>query len=177
MQVKLHDLEFELFIPKEKIQARVLEMSNWLNEEYEGKNPLFLVILTGAYVFAADLIRSFKGDCEIVFIRVTSYDGLKSSGTVNIEDGYLGNIEGRDVVILEDIIDSGRTMHYYLPHLKDKFPGSIKLLTLLFKKEQLVFDIPIDEIGFNIPSDFVVGYGLDYNGLGRNLDGLYRLIK
>jgi len=173
--MKVHDLEFEPFIDAATIQSRVKELAESLNKEFADKQPLFLAILNGSYIFAADLTRAFKFPCEILFVRISSYKGLESSGVVDIEDGNLGNIEGRDIVIIEDIVDSGRTMHHYIPYLKAKNPNSIYLVSLLFKKESLAFDVKVDAFGFEIPPDFVVGYGLDYNGQGRNLNGLYKL--
>ena len=112
--MKVHDLEFEPFILEETIQERVKAMAQELNERFANRNPLFLAILNGSYIFAADLTRNFDFPCEILFVRISSYDGLSSSGTVNIEDGNLGNIEGREIIIIEDIVDSGRTMHHYI---------------------------------------------------------------
>ena len=173
--MKVHDLEFELFITEETIQERVKAMARDLNERFANQNPLFLAILNGSYIFAADLTRNFDFPCEILFVRISSYQGLSSSGVVEIEDGNLGSIEGRDVIIIEDIVDSGRTMHQYIPYLKTKNPKSIYLTSLLFKKEALQFDVQVDAFGFEIPPDFVVGYGLDYNGHGRNLEAIYKL--
>ncbi|MEL6986242.1 MAG: hypoxanthine phosphoribosyltransferase [Bacteroidota bacterium] len=173
--MKVHDLEFELFISADQIQNRVEEIARELNETYKGKQPLILSILNGAYMFTADLTRKLDFHCEINFVRISSYKGLSSSGVVEIEDGNTIEVGGKDIIIVEDIVDTGRTMHAYLPYLKAKQPASLSLVTCLFKKEQLAFDIPIDHVGFEIPSDFVIGYGLDYDGLGRNFDDIYKL--
>lgn len=173
--IKLHDKEFGLFISSEKIQNRIEELGNELNKELKGKNPLFLIILNGAFLFAADLIKTFSDDCEISFLKLSSYSGTSSTGVVKQVVGLVENIENRTLVIIEDIVDTGNTLDYIMKELKSKNPAEIKIATLLFKPKAYQKYIPIDYIGFEVENDFLVGYGLDYNGLGRNLTDIYKL--
>jgi hypoxanthine phosphoribosyltransferase len=173
--VKIKDKEFISMISAEKIQARVKEIASEINSEYHGKQPLFLGVLNGAFLFMADLFKNIDLQCEITFIKVTSYLGTNSSGQVKNLIGLNENISGRDVIVVEDIVDTGDTMKYLLDELKKQNPASVKLATILFKPEALRQDVKPDYVGFEIPSAFVVGYGLDYDGLGRNLNDIYVL--
>jgi hypoxanthine phosphoribosyltransferase len=173
--VKIKDKEFISMISAEKIQARVKEIASEINSEYHGKQPLFLGVLNGAFLFMADLFKNIDLQCEITFIKVTSYLGTASSGQVKNLIGLNENISGRDVIVVEDIVDTGDTMKYLLDELKKQNPASVKLATILFKPEALRQDVKPDYVGFEIPSAFVVGYGLDYDGLGRNLNDIYVL--
>ncbi len=175
--IKLHDLHFKPFISEEEIKERIEVIGKDISKQFEGKNPLFIAILNGAFVFAADLVRAAKIQSEIIFIRIASYHGTQSSGEVKTVFGLDKDIKDRHVIIIEDIVDSGKTMHYFLNDLKEKAPASITLATLLIKPGALQFPIEPDYIGFEIPTKFVVGYGLDYDGLGRNFKSIYQLEK
>lgn len=174
--IQLHDLRFKPYLSKEQIETRVREIAKQLTDDYSGKQPVFLVMLKGAFVFATDLLRYYEGFPEISFVRTRSYSGTSSTHEVEIILGPTPEeVTGRDIIIVEDIVDSGYTMDRFLPLLQAQNPNSICLVTLLFKPEMLEKDIKMDHIGFSIPPKFVVGYGLDYDGLGRNLDAIYQL--
>lgn len=173
--VQVHDLSFETYMDKKIIKQRVKEMGKELSKEFKGKNPIFLAILNGAFVFAADLVRACKFDHEISFIKLTSYEGTTSSGKVTTQIGLQEDLTDREVIIVEDIIDTGTTIYHFLPTLKKSNPKSITIVSLLQKPEALKFPLKVDYLGFTIPNKFVVGYGLDYNSLGRNLKDIYQL--
>lgn len=175
--VQLHDLHFRPIISPEEIAEKVTAMAREICRDYAGKRPLFLGILNGSFIFAADLVRACNIDCEISFIRLASYHQLTSSGDVQTVIGLKEDIKDRHVILVEDIVDSGRTMHYFVPDLKKLAPASIAIATLLDKPDAHEFPVSIDYKCFEIPPDFVVGYGLDYDGLGRNLPGLYQLVE
>lgn len=174
--IRLHDLYFEIFITSEQIESAVRNLAALINADYKGKVPVFLVILNGAFMFASDLLKLIQIDCDVVFYRITSYEGTKTTNKVKEIIGIEENLTGRDIIILEDIIDTGLTLQYIIEKINLQKPNSVKIATLLFKKEKFTNVYPIDYYGFSIPSDFVVGYGLDYNGLGRNLKDLYKLV-
>lgn len=174
--VKLHDLEFELMISKEEIRARVSQIGGWISEHYKGQNPVFIAILNGSFIFAADLMRAVTIDCEISFVKLASYIGEKSSGKIDELIGLNTDLKGRTVIIVEDIIDSGNTLTRFVPMLEEMGPNSISIATLLIKPEALEHDIIVDYTAFEIDPKFVVGYGLDYRELGRNLPGIYQKI-
>lgn len=173
--VKVHDKEFETFITSEAIQKRVAELGAILNIEYNNKRPLFIGVLNGALIFMADLIKNITVECEMSFIKVSSYSGLSSTGNVKNLIGLSESIKDRHVIVVEDIIDTGDTAVYIIEELKKQQPASLKFATILFKPAALKRDIKPDYVGFEIPPDFVVGYGLDYDGLGRNLNDIYKL--
>lgn len=166
---------FEEFISAAKIKERIGEVAIELREEYQDRKPIFLVILNGAFIFASDLMRAYGADCEVSFVKLSSYDGMNSTNKIKVDMGIQIDIESKDVLIVEDIIDTGATLNKFLADVKAKKPNSIKLVSLVVKRDAMKYDIPIDYFGFNIPNDFVVGYGLDYNEYGRELDALYRL--
>ncbi|MEO8149806.1 MAG: hypoxanthine phosphoribosyltransferase [Bacteroidia bacterium] len=174
-EVTIHDKTFRKLIDAEKLQERVHEIAMQINKEYHGRKPLFLGVLNGAFLFAADLFKGISLECEISFIRVSSYDGTSSSGVVKNLIGLNMDITNRDIIIVEDIVDTGDTMEYLLKELKDKNPASVKLATMVFKPAALKHDLKPDYVGFEVPPDFLVGYGLDYDGLGRNLNDIYTL--
>lgn len=176
-KIQVSDLSFIGYINKDEIQAKVSEIAARLNEDYADKNPMFLVILNGAFIFAADLIRQFNHDCEVNFIRIKSYHNTESTGNVEIFMPHEIPFEGRHIVIVEDIIDTGNTMAAFLPLLQSKNPASVSICAFLVKPEAHMHDIKTEYPGFVIPKKFVLGYGLDYNGLGRNLADLYQLSK
>lgn len=166
---------FEEFISADKIKDRIQEIAAELRDAYQDRKPVFLVILNGAFIFASDLMRAYGEDCEVSFVKLSSYDGLKSTNDVKVDMGIQINITHKDIVIVEDIIDTGATLNKFLEVVNSKDPKSVKLVSLVVKREAMKYDIPIDYFGFNIPNDFVIGYGLDYNEYGRELDSLYRL--
>lgn len=175
--IQLHDLHFRPFIKAAAIQERVRQMAAAITENHRHQQPLFLGILNGAFIFAADLVRYCDFPCAVSFIKLASYRGLTSSGEVASVIGLEEDIKGRHVILVEDIVDSGRTMHHFLPDLRALGPASITLAVLLYKPDAIEYTIEMDYVGFEIPPEFVVGYGLDYNGLGRNLPDLYHLSK
>lgn len=174
-KIQVEDKEFEIFLENDNLNKRIRLLGIQINVDYEGKCPLFIGVLNGSFLFMADLIKEIDGACEIAFMRVASYEGTESSGTVKDLIGLPDDIEGRDVVIVEDIVDTGLTLTHILKIIKAKNPASIKVCSLLLKPACLKHKIEeLEYIGFEIPNEFVVGYGLDYNGLGRNLNDIYR---
>ena len=175
--VQVKDKQFALYIPEEEILARVKELANRMNTDLAGKNPLFLVVLNGSFVFAADLLRDITIPCEITFVRVTSYEGVSSTGEVKQLLGLTQNIEGRTIIIIEDIIDTGLTMKELLRILKEKNPAEIHIASLLVKPDNLQVDLDIPYRCFDIANEFIVGYGLDYDHEGRNLRHIYQVVE
>jgi hypoxanthine phosphoribosyltransferase len=173
--VQVHDKIFTPFITAAQIQQRVAEMGALINAEYAGKKPLLIGVLNGSVIFMADLLRHIHSACEIGFIRVSSYQGTSSSGAVKNVMGLNDDLTGRDVIIVEDIIDTGDTAVYLIEEIRKKNPASLKFATILFKPAALKHNLQPDYVGFEIPPAFVVGYGLDYDGLGRNLADIYQL--
>jgi hypoxanthine phosphoribosyltransferase len=172
----VHDKDFEIYLPEEAIQQRVKELAKQINEDYQGKKPLFIAILNGSFMFASDLFKQLNIEAELCFIKLASYKGLKSSGKVVTSIGLEEDLYGKDVVIVEDIVDTGKTLHDFLPKLMHQQPRSLRIAALLHKSEATAFPLHIDYIGFDIPNKFVVGYGLDYDGLGRNFKEIYQVI-
>ena len=173
--LKIHDKTFKPFIDEASIKERVSVVGKQIAKDYEGLDPLFIVILNGSFMFAADIIRTINIPSEISFIKLASYKGTTSTGNVITAIGMDENLTGRHVVILEDIIDSGKTLHSFLPEIWQRQAASIKIAVFLSKPTALQYDVKPDYHCFEIPDDFVVGYGLDYDGLGRNLPCLYTL--
>lgn len=171
--IQVKDKTFRPLITAEEISKRVAEIGAAISSDLSGKNPLFLAILNGSYVFAADLLRQITIPCEISFIRVSSYSGMQSTGQLTEVIGLKENIEGRPVIIVEDIIDSGFTMEGLIKSLKAKNPADLRICTLLTKPGNLKVSLDIPYCAFEIPNDFIVGYGLDYDGYGRNLPAIY----
>ncbi|HSH19264.1 MAG TPA: hypoxanthine phosphoribosyltransferase [Draconibacterium sp.] len=177
-QVKIHDKTFELYIPYEKIRSVVETMADKMNLDLVDKNPLFICILNGSFMFAAELFKRINLiETEISFVKLASYQGDKTTGTVKQLIGLNENIEGRTVVILEDIVDTGITIENIMEQLKKLKPKEVKIATLLLKPESLQKDVQLDYIGLEIPNDFIIGYGLDYDGQGRNLINIYSVIN
>ncbi|MBN8683083.1 MAG: hypoxanthine phosphoribosyltransferase [Chitinophagales bacterium] len=160
-----------------EVQARVQALGEALSARFKGETPLFISILSGAFVFASDLIRAYEGNCEIGFVKLKSYTGTRSTGDVQTVMGLEKDLSGRHIVVVEDIIDTGRTLHFFLEHLRSFNPASLCTVTFLRKPEAAQFEVPVDYIGFDIEDKFVVGYGLDYDGLGRNIPGVYVLAE
>lgn len=175
--ILVRDRKFAVSIPEEKIKARVAEVAAQISQDLEGKRPLFLAVLNGSFVFAADLLRGIVTPCEISFVRMSSYEGTSSTGSVKQLIGLKEDIKGRTVVIVEDIIDSGLTMKNLLSMLEEKGPAEIKIASLLVKPGNLKVDLDIPYCCFEIPNDFIVGYGLDYDGEGRNLPSIYTVTE
>lgn len=173
--VQVHDKTFCPYLTAAMIQQKITEMAELLNRDYKDKKPLFIGILNGAFMFASDLFKQLNVAAEITFIKLASYKGMKSTGNVVTSIGLDHDLFGRDVVIVEDIIDTGKTLHKFLPQLQHQQPASLKIAVLLHKPDATLFPLQIDYKGFTIPKKFVVGYGLDYNGLGRNLKEIYQL--
>ncbi|AXY77546.1 hypoxanthine phosphoribosyltransferase [Paraflavitalea soli] len=175
--IRVHDKQFEPYLTASEINARIKVLAQQLDKDYAGKKPLFIAILNGSFIFAADLFKELSIDAEICFIKLASYKGTKSSGQVITAIGLDTDLFGRDVVIVEDIVDTGKTLNEFLPQLLHQQPASMKIVALLHKPEATVYPIPIDYLGFSIPNKFVVGYGLDYDGLGRNIREIYKLLE
>ena len=175
--IRVHDKQFEPYINAETIASRIKEIAGELNKDYAVRRPLFIAILNGSFMFSADLFKELTIDAEICFIKLASYKGTKSTGHVITAIGLDMDLFGREVVILEDIVDTGKTLSEFLPQLHHQQPASLKIVALLHKPEATVFPITIDYLGFSIPNKFVVGYGLDYDGLGRNIPEIYKLIE
>lgn len=174
--IKVHDKSFEPYLTEEVIQKRIGELADAINKDYAGKRPLFIAILNGSFMFASDLFKRINVESELCFIKLSSYKGMQSSGRVITTIGLDDDLFGRDVVIVEDIVDTGKTLHNFLPRLIHQQPRSLKMATLLHKPEATEFPLTLDYVGFEIPNKFVVGYGLDYDGLGRNLKEIYQLV-
>jgi hypoxanthine phosphoribosyltransferase len=174
--IKVHDKSFETYLPEEIILQRVKEIAADLSKAFANKKPLFISILNGSFMFASDLFKQLDIEAEICFIKLASYKGMKSSGNVVTSIGLEADLFGRDVVIVEDIVDTGKTLHNFLPKLIHQQPASLKIVTLLHKPEATEYPLQLDYVGFSIPNKFVLGYGLDYDGLGRNLKEIYQLI-
>lgn len=173
--IQMKDKQFELFISEEEILSSIDNTAKQMRHDLYDKNPLFICVLNGAFMFASDLIKHFDFPCEITFIRLESYQGTATSGTVKEVSGLKEDVENRHVVILEDIIDTGYTIQYLKQSILKKRPKSLCVATLLFKFDALLIDVKPDYVALKIPNDFVVGYGLDYNGYGRNFKDIYKV--
>jgi hypoxanthine phosphoribosyltransferase len=174
--IKVHDKEFEIYLTESEILSRVKDIADAINKDYEGRRPLFIAILNGSFIFAADLFKHLTIETEISFIKLASYKGMKSTGHIITSIGLDADLFGKDIVILEDIVDTGKTLYHFIPRLKDHHPASIKIAALLHKPEATKFPLTIDYTGFSIPDKFVIGYGLDYDGLGRNFGAIYQVV-
>jgi hypoxanthine phosphoribosyltransferase len=173
--IQVHDKHFVPFLTAVEIQQRIAELAQQISTDYAHTRPLFIAILNGSFMFAADLFRQVSIDAEISFIKLASYKGMRSSGNVVTSIGLEQDIYGRNLIIVEDIVDTGKTLHNFLPTLQHQQPSSLKIATLLHKPEATEFALSLDYVGFSIPNKFVVGYGLDYDGLGRNYNEIYQL--
>ena len=174
--IKVHDKEFQPYLSSAQIEEQIKRVAAEINRDYYQKRPLFIAILNGAFMFAADLFKEITGEAEICFIKLASYKGIKSSGQVITAIGLDVDLVGRDVIILEDIVDTGKTLSQFLPQLHHQQPSTLKIAALLHKPEATIHPIKIDYIGFVVPNKFLLGYGLDYDGLGRNIKEIYSLI-
>lgn len=175
--ITLNDKVFVTFISEQEIANKVKQLAGDLKKDYNGKKPLFLAILNGAFMFASELFKELEIEAEICFIKLASYKGTKSTGHVITAIGLDTDLTNRHVIILEDIIDTGKTLHSFLPQLHNQQPASIKIAVLLDKPEPRQFDVPVDYACFIIPNKFVLGFGLDYDGFGRNTKDIYELYQ
>lgn len=173
--IRVHDKNFQPYLTATEVQDAIGRLANEINRDYAGKKPLFIAILNGAFMFASDLFKRLTIDSEICFIKLASYKGTKSTGQVLTAIGLDIDLFERHVIILEDIVDTGKTLSQFLPQLSHQQPATIRICALLHKPEATVNPITIDYLGFTIPNKFVVGYGLDYDGLGRNIPEIYQL--
>lgn len=173
--MRIKDLEFEPYLSEDSIQQQLQVLAATIDRDYADKDPVFVAILNGAFVFMADLARHVTIPSEITFVKVKSYDKLQSTGEHRKFIGLEVPIQDRHVIIVEDIVDSGNTIRFLLDHLSAENPKSIAVATLLFKPEALHHPVELPYVGFRIPNDFVVGYGLDYDGQGRNLRAIYKI--
>ncbi|MEK6615814.1 MAG: hypoxanthine phosphoribosyltransferase [Bacteroidota bacterium] len=173
--ITIHNKKFKKFISSHKIQNAIEKIAERINKNFKNEKPVFLSVLNGSFLFTADLLKKMKIECEISFIKISSYSGTQSTGIVNTLIGISEDLKGRTVVILEDIVDSGNTLEKIISELQKHNPKKIKVATLLFKPDAYKKKIEIDYIGINMPNNFLVGYGLDYDGSGRNLSDIYIL--
>jgi hypoxanthine phosphoribosyltransferase len=171
--IQIKDKRFKKNISSGAIQNNVQKVADQINKDLAGANPVFVVVLNGAFMFASDLLKKINIDCEITFVKVASYDGTESTGKVKSLIGLNHDISGREVVIVEDIVDTGETIVALIDQLKHQNPEDVKIATLLYKPAAYTKDIPIDYVAMEVGNDFLVGYGLDYDGLGRNLEDIY----
>jgi hypoxanthine phosphoribosyltransferase len=174
--IKVHDKEFVPYLTSAEIEEQVQRVAAEINKDYIGKKPLFIAILNGAFIFAADLFKKINVEAEVCFIKLASYKGVKSTGKVITAIGLDVELYGRDIIIVEDIVDTGKTLSQFLPQIEHQHPASLKIAALLHKPDAMIHPIKIDYLGFTIPNKFVVGYGLDYDGLGRNIKEIYQLV-
>jgi hypoxanthine phosphoribosyltransferase len=175
-RITINDKTFETSMPEAQIKWRVKELARQISQDMEGKNPLFLAVLNGAFIFAADLMREMTIPCEISFVKLASYQGITSTGKVHEVIGINENLQGRTVIILEDIVESGLTIKRMIESLGTRNPADIRVCTLFFKPDQLKEPLKLDYVAFEIPNDFILGYGLDYDQQGRGLKDLYTLV-
>ncbi len=173
--IQVHDKKFIPYISAQVIDEKVKELAAAISKDYEGKRPLIIAVLNGSFLFAADLFRNLTIEAEISFIKLASYKGTTSSGNVITAIGLEESLHDRHIILLEDIIDTGKTLHEFIPQLDHQGPASIKIAALLTKPDALKYPVHADYAGFAIPNKFVVGYGLDYDGLGRNIPEIYQL--
>ncbi len=177
MTIQVLDKKFQPYIKAAQIQEQVNKLAKQINEDYAGKKPLFIAILNGSFMFASDLFKELDIEAEICFIKLASYKGTKSTGNVITSIGLDTSLTGRHIVIVEDIVDTGKTLYEFLPQLINQQPASLKIASLLSKPEALIHPIAIDYLGFEVPNIFLLGYGLDYDGLGRNFKEIYQLVE
>jgi hypoxanthine phosphoribosyltransferase len=173
--IRVKDKEFETFIPASRIEAVVQQLADMINADFKDKNPLFLAILNGSFVFAADLLRKISIPCNISFVKFASYSGTETTEEVKELIGINEEIKGRQIILIEDIVDTGNTMELILSDLAKMHPADVKIACFCHKPDAFKKSFRIDYIGMNIPDEFIVGYGLDYDGFGRNLPDIYKI--
>lgn len=176
-RVTIKDKTFETSLPEREILERVKQVANRINKDFEGKTPLFLAVLNGSFMYASDLMKNITIPCEISFVKLASYQGTSSTGAIKEVIGLNNDISGREVIIVEDIVDTGATMERMLDTLRAHNPAGLHICTLLLKPGKLTVPLNIEYAAFEIPNDFIVGYGLDYDQEGRNLRDIYTLVK
>jgi len=176
-RVRLHDKEFEPYISERDVAAAIDKVAARLNRDFAGKRPVLIGVLNGAFFFAAELVKRLTIECEVTFVKVASYRGTRSTGKVSELIGLNERIEGRHVIVLEDIVDTGSTIRHILDALNEHHPASVQIAALLFKPEAYKQQVTIDYVAQEIPNAFVVGSGLDHDGLGRNLPGIYTITE
>ena len=174
-KIKLLDRRFKMMIPAEEIDKAVARVAEQLDQRYAGKTPVFLGVLSGSFLFLSDLVRKINFDSRLAFVKISSYEGTQSTGNVKQQFGIDFDIEGKDIIIVEDIVETGHSMNYLLDYLKQRNPASISICTLFFKPEKFLYEYNIDYVAMPIGNEFIVGYGLDYNQIGRNLKDIYVL--
>lgn len=175
--IQVHDKKFETLISESEIKEAIDHVAEKIDNDLDGKKPLFVCVLNGAFMFASDLVRRLSLECEITFLKVASYEGTQSTGKVKQLIGLNENVGGRTIVLIEDIVDTGETMYMLTKQLRDLGAADVRIATLVFKPDACRRDLKPDYVGLCIPNDFIVGYGLDYNGFGRNLTDIYTLVK
>ena len=175
--IKVNDKNFAPYISAAEIHERIAALADQINIDYAGKRPLFIAILNGSFMFASDLFKLINIDAEICFIKLASYKGTRSTGNVITSIGLDEPLKDRHVVIIEDIVDTGNTLNKFLPQLHNQQPATLKIAALLHKPEALEYPIVIDYLGFSVPNKFLLGFGLDFDGLGRNLAEIYKLTE
>lgn len=175
--IQVKDKKFEKSISYDKIQSAVKKIADDINRDYKNQSPLFIVILNGAFMFAADLFKHINLDCSITFLKLSSYQGTKSTSKVKKLIGLNEDIKNRKVIIVEDIIDTGITIENTIKSIQEYGPEDTKVCTLLLKPDALVKKVDLEYVGLEIPNDFIVGYGLDYDGFGRNLPDIYKIVE
>jgi hypoxanthine phosphoribosyltransferase len=174
--MKVKDLEFKKFIPGERIEKKILSLANQINKDYHDKTPLFLPVLNGSFMFAADLIKDITIPCRVSFVKISSYAGTASTGQLKTLIGHEDSLFGLDILIVEDIVDSGLTLQKLMEDLRGRGAKSVEAISLLRKKDAREKDIKVKYVGFDIEDEFVLGYGLDYDGLGRNLRDIFKQV-
>ena len=172
-KILLQDKRFRVMIPAEEIDQAVERVADQLNERYAGRTPVFLGVLSGSFLILSDLVRKTTFNSQLAFVKISSYQGTESTGEVKQQLGVDFDIEGRDIIIVEDIVETGHSMNYLLDHLRKKNPASISICTLFFKPDKFLYEYEVDYVALSIGNEFIVGYGLDYNQLGRNLKDIY----
>ncbi len=175
--IQVKDREFEVFLKEEEIQKEIKRVAAEINRDYVGKEPLFLCVLNGSFMFAADLLKDVNVPCNVSFVKVSSYQGTDTTGKVKELMGLQEDVEGRHIIIVEDIVDTGYTMRDVLDSLAEKKAASVQVCALLCKPDKLKVDINLKYLAMNIPNGFIVGYGLDYDGFGRNSRDIYKIVK
>ena len=175
--IQVNGKSFQPYLTAEEINKQIKRIAAEINRDYTGKRPLFIAILNGSFMFASDLFKELSVEAEICFIKLASYKGTRSTGHVITSIGLDESLKDRHVVIIEDIVDTGKTLHEFLPQLLNQQPASLKIAALLHKPDALAYPLKIDYLGFSVPNKFLLGYGLDYDGLGRNFKEIYQLVE
>lgn len=176
-RIRIHDREFEKTIPNREICEEIKRVASQINRDYAGRRPIMLGVLNGCFMFAAELMRNLEIECEISFVKLSSYQGTDTTGVVRQLLGLSESIEGRDVIIIEDIVDTGYTMQKMIETLSVSNPASVEIASLFVKPVRLAVPVNVKYSAFTIPDRFIVGYGLDYDGLGRNLPDVYDVVE